>query len=80
MLDVRETTSVFTPMQTSVIQDASIESATIENISLENSNFKRPKLIWINALLSAVIMVAIILEWLPAAVLFMSRYCFSAPY
>lgn len=57
-------------MQTSIIKDAAIESATIENISLENSNIKRPKLIWINALLSAVIMVAIVLEWLPAAVLF----------
>ena len=61
----------FAPMQTSIIQDASIESATIENISLENSNIKRPKLIWINALLSVVIMVAIVLEWLPAAVLFL---------
>ena len=60
MLDVREENIESISMQTSIIQDASIESATIENISLENSNIKRPKLIWINALLSAVIMVAIV--------------------
>ncbi|WP_394234751.1 CitMHS family transporter [Niallia oryzisoli] len=53
-----------------VIQDASIESAVIENISLEDTQIKRPKLIWFNGLLSAVIMVAIILEWLPPATLF----------
>ncbi|WP_338449939.1 citrate:proton symporter [Niallia oryzisoli] len=57
-------------IEDTVIQDASIESAVIENISPEDSKMKRPKLIWFNALLSAIIMVAIILEWLPAAILF----------
>lgn len=52
------------------IIDAAIESATIENISPKNTNIKRPKLIWINFLVSIVIMIAIVLEWLPAAVLF----------
>ncbi|MCI2255622.1 citrate:proton symporter [Domibacillus sp. PGB-M46] len=60
----------FIPMQTAKIKDAAIESATIENIPSADSNLKRPKLIWVNFLLSTVIMVAIVLEWLPAAVLF----------
>lgn len=36
----------------------------------EVSDLKRPKLIWINAMLSLAIMVTIVLEWLPAPVLF----------
>ncbi|KKI91484.1 citrate transporter [Bacillus sp. SA1-12] len=53
------------------IMDAAIESATIENILPENKSLKRPKLFWINFLLSTVIMIAIVLETLPAAVLFL---------
>lgn len=56
----------------SVIQDASIESAAIGNIDPEEVKIKRPKMIWFNVLLSAVIMVAIILEWLPAPILFIA--------
>ncbi|KAF0824661.1 citrate:proton symporter [Cytobacillus firmus] len=52
------------------IMDAPIESATIENISTEVQKLKRPKMIWLNFFLSAVIMVAIVLEWLPAPILF----------
>lgn len=52
------------------IIDAAIESATIENITQNKTNIKRPKLIWVNFLVSIIIMVAIVLEWLPAAVLF----------
>lgn len=57
-------------MPQSKIMDAAIESASIENLVPENQNLKRPKLIWINFFLSIIIMVAIVLEWLPAAVLF----------
>jgi CitMHS family citrate-Mg2+:H+ or citrate-Ca2+:H+ symporter len=59
-------------MNSALIKDAAIESASIENIIPEDLNLKlkRPKLIWINFFLSSIIMVTIVLEWLPAAVLF----------
>jgi CitMHS family citrate-Mg2+:H+ or citrate-Ca2+:H+ symporter len=50
--------------------DAVIESAVIENITPENLNIKRPKLIWFNLILSGILMIAIVLEWLPPAILF----------
>ncbi|MDQ0247712.1 CitMHS family citrate-Mg2+:H+ or citrate-Ca2+:H+ symporter [Bacillus fengqiuensis] len=55
--------------ETQAMMAAAVEDAMIKNSSMEDA-LKRPKLIWINFVLSAVIMVAIILEWLPAAVLF----------
>lgn len=65
----RESSQSFS-MPDSRIIDAAIESATIENLLPENPNLKRPKLIWLNFLVSTVIMIAIVLEWLPAAILF----------
>lgn len=65
----RESSQLFSISEARII-DAAIESATIENIVPESQNLKRPKLIWLNFLLSTVIMIAIVLEWLPAAALF----------
>jgi citrate-Mg2+:H+ or citrate-Ca2+:H+ symporter, CitMHS family len=48
---------------------AALEDTMIKSSSIEDA-FKRPKLIWINFFLTVVIMLAIILEWLPAAILF----------
>lgn len=55
--------------ETQAMMAAAVEDVMIKNSSVEDA-LKRPKLIWVNFLLSAVIMLAIILEWLPAAVLF----------
>jgi CitMHS family citrate-Mg2+:H+ or citrate-Ca2+:H+ symporter len=52
------------------IEEASIESASISDISNNILTIKRPKYIWINFLLTAVIMIAIIFEWVPSAILF----------
>ncbi|MEH7275915.1 CitMHS family transporter [Neobacillus vireti] len=65
----RKTSSEAISMSEGIV-DAAIESAVIENISPENQNVKRPKLIWFNLFLSSIIMVAIVLEWLPSAIVF----------
>jgi citrate-Mg2+:H+ or citrate-Ca2+:H+ symporter, CitMHS family len=58
------------PMTNAKIEEAAIESASIDNITENDLKFKRPRLIWINFLLTAGIMLAIILEWVPPAILF----------
>lgn len=45
-------------------------AATITSELSSEVTYKRYKLIWVNALLSLIIMVAIVLEWLPAPFLF----------
>lgn len=55
--------------ETQAMMAAAVEDVMIKNSSMEDA-LKRPKLIWINFVLSAVIMLAIILEWMPAAILF----------
>jgi CitMHS family citrate-Mg2+:H+ or citrate-Ca2+:H+ symporter len=66
----KKTSSESISMSEAGIIDAAIESAVIENITPENLNVKRPKLIWFNLFLSSLIMVAIVLEWLPPAIVF----------
>ncbi|MCG7335765.1 citrate:proton symporter [Sporosarcina sp. ACRSM] len=56
--------------QSAIIEDAAIEQASIENIENPNQGSKKSKIIWVNFFLTAIIMVAIVAEWLPAAILF----------
>jgi CitMHS family citrate-Mg2+:H+ or citrate-Ca2+:H+ symporter len=67
---IKKTSSESISLSETGIMDAVIESAVIENITPENLNIKRPKLIWFNLILSGVLMIAIVLEWLPPAILF----------
>ncbi|MEH7386897.1 citrate:proton symporter [Bacillus sp. JJ1521] len=46
-------------------------ASTIEGTDIIEEDLKRPKLLWINLLLTAVIMVAIFGDWVPTPVLFM---------
>lgn len=45
-------------------------AAAVEYAEIAAPDTKRPKLLWINLLMSAMILVAIILEWVPAPALF----------
>ncbi|OCA91805.1 CitMHS family transporter [Pseudobacillus wudalianchiensis] len=58
------------PSSNARIKDAAVDNASVGNLTDQDFASKRPKLIWLNFLLTAAIMVAIVLEWLPSAVLF----------
>ncbi|MBU8690822.1 CitMHS family transporter [Priestia megaterium] len=65
--NIEEATHV---MMASAVENPIIESPSLKDDQTIATAIRRPNLIWVNFLLSAVIMVGIILEWLPSAVLF----------
>jgi CitMHS family citrate-Mg2+:H+ or citrate-Ca2+:H+ symporter len=50
--------------------DIDIETQAKTSATIEGDKIKRPKLIWVNFSLTAILMVALIMSWYPSAILF----------